>query len=71
MAGRRGNNEGGISKRSDGRWMARITLDGGKRKAIYGKTRAEVATKLREALHDVGRGVPLVDERQILHRDVA
>ncbi|WIG58298.1 MAG: hypothetical protein OJF49_001043 [Ktedonobacterales bacterium] len=64
MAGRRGNNEGGISKRSDGRWMARITLDGGTRKALYGKTRAEVAKKMQEALHDVGRGVPLVDERQ-------
>jgi integrase len=63
--GRRGNNEGSISGRDyDGRWMARITLDDGKRKAFYGKTRAEVAKKLQEALHDVGRGVPLVDERQ-------
>ena len=39
MAGRRGNNEGTIRKRSDGRWEARITLEGGNTKCYYGKTR--------------------------------
>jgi hypothetical protein len=45
--GRRGNNEGSISKRDDGRWMSRITVEGGKRKYFYGDTRQEVAKKSR------------------------
>ena len=40
MATRRGHNEGSIYQRaSDGLWVAGITLDGGKRKTVYGKTR--------------------------------
>lgn len=62
---KRGNGEGSIRQRdSDGLWEARITLDDGKRKSLYGETRAEAAQKLRDALHDVGKGIPLVDERQ-------
>ncbi len=41
MGSRRGNGEGSICQRSDGRWMARVDLgyvDGKrKRKQIYGK----------------------------------
>lgn len=48
MAGRRGNNEGMISKRADGRWEGRISLEDGKRKSYYGKTRQEVQRKLAE-----------------------
>lgn len=49
----RGNGEGSIYKRPDGRWVAQLTLgfDGhGKqlRKAVYGATRAEVAQKLSD-----------------------
>ena len=44
---RRGTNEGSIYKRADGRWAGVIHLgyEGGRRrrKAIYGKTRQEVA----------------------------
>ncbi len=47
--GRRSNGEGSLSKRKDGRWQAAYTIDG-KRKYLYGKTRKEVAKKLREAL---------------------
>lgn len=65
MAGRRGNNEGSISRRDyDGRWMARITVEGGKRKYFYGETRQEVAQKLRDALHELGQGNAPLDERQ-------
>ncbi len=46
MGGKRGNNEGSISHRSDGRWMARMTLDDGTRKTFYGKTRQEVSRLL-------------------------
>ncbi len=53
MARKRGNGEGGISRRQDGRWEARYyadTLDGRKRKTLYGKTRKEVAEKLAKAI---------------------
>ncbi len=64
MAGRRGNNEGMIRKRVDGRWEARITLPNGKHKCFYAKTREAVAKRLREALHETDRGLPQLDERQ-------
>lgn len=64
MAGRRGNNEGSITQRPDGRWEARITLDGKKRKSFYGKTRQEVARKLTEALRDRDKGLPVVGDKQ-------
>jgi integrase len=57
---RRGNGEGTIYKRKDGRYEARYTVhtaSGPKRKAIYGKTRAEVAEKLTKAMVDRDTGV--------------
>ena len=53
MAKKRGNGEGSISRRKNGGWMAQYavyTAEGRKRKTLYGKTRAEVAAKLAEAL---------------------
>ena len=47
--GRRGNGEGTITRRNDGRWEARYyvqTMNGQKRKVLYGKTRAEARDKL-------------------------
>jgi integrase len=65
---RRGRGEGSITKRPDGRWMARIDLgwrDGKRRyKAYYGRTRAAVQDKLRDAIGDVQKGLELPDERQ-------
>jgi len=53
---RRGNGEGTIRQRKvrdketgaiiDTSWEARVTLDDGARKSLYGRTRAEVAQKL-------------------------
>lgn len=44
---RRENAEGTIFQRGkDGRWVAGIMLDNGKRKFVYGATREEVASKL-------------------------
>ncbi len=63
---RRGNGEGSITHRPDGRWEARISLPGGRRKSYFGKTRQEVARKLTEALRDVNKGLPIVGERQTL-----
>jgi integrase len=64
MPTKRGNSEGSITKRSDGRWEARVTLPGGKRKSFYAKTRQEVARRLAEVLRDRDRGLPIVGERQ-------
>src|SRR5262245_7633090 len=36
----------------------------GKRKALYAQTRAEVVKRMTDALHDLGRGIPLLDDRQ-------
>ncbi len=49
---RRANGEGSISKRKDGRWEGRYTIEtplGPKRRTVYGKTRGEVAKKLAAA----------------------
>ena len=57
--GRRGNGEGSISRRKDGRWEAKYTAhtaDGPKRRALYGKTRKEAADKLAKALADRASG---------------
>ena len=59
---KRGNNEGSISKRSDERWMGRVTVPGGKRVAVYGKTRKEVAEAIAKMLGDVRQGLPLGDK---------
>ncbi len=64
MSGRRGNSEGSITKRPDGRWEARISLEGGKRKSVYAKTRQEVARRLAEMTRDRDKGLPIVGERQ-------
>ena len=65
---KRGQNEGTIVKRADGRWVAVVNLgwqDGKrKRKSYYGKTRAEVAAKLNRAISDLDKGLPVTTDRQ-------
>jgi integrase len=68
---KRGNGEGSISKRKDGRWVAVATVsydDDGKpkRKFLYGKTRTEVAKKLNVLLSDVQNGITSDDSDQTL-----
>lgn len=60
---RRGKHEGSISKRTDGRWEARLTLTDGRRKSFYGKTRKEVAEKLRDALAAQAKGLIIAPEK--------
>lgn len=60
MSKKRGNGEGSITRRDDGRWMARYTVHttvGPKRKTLYGKTRSEVSAKLSKALADRDGGL--------------
>ena len=57
-AGHRGNNEGTIFQRTDGRWCGMVTVGyktNGKpvRKSIYGKSRQEVAKKVTALAGDV------------------
>jgi integrase len=71
--GRRGNNEGSITERKDGRWQAAITVGNNekgepKRIYFYGKTRSEVADKLKIALTEQLKGT-LVEPNKIKLND--
>jgi integrase len=60
MAKKRGNNEGSIYRRKNGRWAAQYTVwtaEGRKRRSVAGKTRAEVSRKLTEAMADRDGGL--------------
>ncbi len=63
---KRGQNEGTIYKRADGRWEGALTLPGtgGKRKRVYGKTQREVREQLTALRRDLDQGMPVVTERQ-------
>src|SRR5215204_4939230 len=61
---KRGNHEGNIRQRPDGTWEARVSLPGGKRKSLYGKTRREVQDKLRVAHRELDAGLDLTAGRQ-------
>lgn len=56
MGSRRGFGEGSITQRKDGLWVARVSIGGGKRKSYYGRTRKEVAEKLKVALREQQQG---------------
>jgi integrase len=60
---KRGQNEGSIFKRADGRWCAQVNLgyeDGKrKRKYLYGSTRKEVQERLTKTLRDMQQGLPV------------
>jgi integrase len=65
VAKRRGNGEGTITKRKDGRWEARYVVHtdkGVKRRVVYGKTRKEVAEKLAKAVVERADGLVFDDE---------
>ena len=58
--GRRGNGEGTMARRKDGRWMGRYTVytaKGPRQRAVYGKTRQEAAEKLTRAIADRDGGL--------------
>jgi len=63
--GKRGNGEGSIYQRkSDGKWVGSLTLENGKRKVFYGKTRKEVQEKLKTALHEQQQGMLVAASQQ-------
>lgn len=68
MAGKRGNGEGTISRRKDGRWEGRYHLDtpeGRKRRVVYGKTRKEAAERLARAVSEKDK------PQRVVTKDVA
>jgi integrase len=67
---KRGQGEGSIYRRKDGRWVSEVQLGfrNGKRerKFVYGKTRKEVADKLTDILNKQRQGLPIVADKQIV-----
>jgi integrase-like protein len=68
MGKRRGQGEGSIHRRTDGKWRAIVDLGwvSGKRKRkyLYGQTRKEVSDKLKAVQHDQADGADIAPERQ-------
>jgi integrase len=65
--GKRGNGEGSLYfQKARGRWVGSLSLEGGKRKALYGRTRQEVAKKLAAALQAREQGMLVSGPRQTL-----
>src|SRR5713226_2603472 len=66
--GKRGQNEGSIFERSDGRWCAQLNLgwENGKRrrKCVYGATAQEVQDALLKARSEQAAGLPVAVGRQ-------
>ena len=60
---RRGNGEGSIYPRKDGRWAGSFVTEYGRRKNVYGRTRAEAAEKLAQAQRAHSTGVLPTDGR--------
>ncbi len=61
---KRGNDEGSVYQRQDGRWVAAIRDVTGRRVYRYARTRAEAAAKLTLALKATADGLALPSEQQ-------
>lgn len=73
MTTRRGNNEGSIVQRADGRWEGKVRLgyrpDGTSiRKSFYGKTKTEARSKMNTAIRQHAAGMPVDFERQTVEQ---
>jgi hypothetical protein len=68
---RRGNGEGTIRLRKNGGYEARLTLDNGARKSIYGHRYEEVRRKLAAAVRDRDDGALMLgDARQTVGKSL-
>ena len=65
MATRRGNQEGSLTHRKDGRWMARLSHDG-RRITVYGHTKEEARHKLRALQRKQDEHLPLTTSQMPL-----
>jgi hypothetical protein len=64
--GKRANSEGSVYQRKDGRWVASISLENGKRKTIYSKTQREALKEVQRANHAKDQGIILPSADQTL-----
>lgn len=60
---KRGQNEGSIFKRKDGRWSGEVSIGGGRRKTVYGRTRADVVSKIDLLRLNLSQSIQPADER--------
>jgi len=69
---KRGQNEGSIFKRQDGRWVAVLNLgytgEKRRRKHFYGETRKEVQERLTAALRAHQQGLSVAPEKQTVQQ---
>ncbi len=67
MTQRRAPGEGTVCKRSDGRWIAQMTLPDGKRgNPVYAKTRKDAVDKLRGMQRDLAAGLVMGSGDELL-----
>lgn len=64
--GRHPKGEGSVFKRSDGRWIAQITLENGRQKQYYAKSEKDANIKLRKALDALEHGSLITEKDQTL-----
>src|SRR5512140_2680587 len=67
MAGKRGNNEGCIYRRKDGRWCARVSLNG-KRITKYAKTQHECRDWVKQTLDKIEHSLTFEGSKLSLER---
>src|SRR5438552_5272818 len=64
---RRANKEGSIYQRkSDGKWVASITLDDGRRKVFYADSQGDALKKLKKAVQEQEKGTLTVGPQHTL-----
>ena len=63
---KRANGEGTVYQRKDGRWVASILLENGKRKSMYCKTQQEAIKVARKVNNDKDQGMLISTEDQTL-----
>ena len=61
---RRASGEGSVFRRKDGRWQASIQFEG-KRRTVYGRTKAEAERKLAQLKQQAAGGIPDADKRTV------
>jgi integrase len=65
MPRKRANGDGSFYQRPDGTWQGRIVLPGGRRKSVYGPTRASVREKLVQLRSDAAMGLDVFTKDQL------
>lgn len=63
---RRKHNEGSVFQRKDGRWVAQVRLENGKKQQRYCKTEKEAHAALRKLLHEQEQGTLATGPQQTL-----